>query len=533
MGNSGIKSPTKTNAPPIPPKPHTYQNRSVGRDIDTPHCFTSTSEQLYEVVENAKMLSDPKPIGTLVAEFYSHLPLCFSVSESMYGICGDSSLLEGQLLSAHFVKEMKVVSVKARQTGVEYKLPVCSSLVASVLYDPEKKPDKSRRGYEFNGVASILKANPMPRMVCTLTAFEDLEGNLVEKNEILFIQTVSDYENSNCLICINVKSGKSLRMGESCTGKFTTAVEKMGISLSKVIEFMKLPVDVAFNSPADGSIALPPSALSANYTIENVKKEKSLIVSTKYTSETSCLIETVELFLSVSLDVQLVDLPSKELEKLRKETKMLYQRFQPFDVSKVICDLDSSINYVQTALYTAIRRDSWRDEVTIVRPKPPGLQNVAQADDEEEYIDMEDFYADPGKPPSHNLSSTPSVSIPSILTASSKGSPVTETRNSPKVSTFPRNVGKKPKQRQPIPPNVEPRRVTTRQHSEDLHVPPYLVAHRVATNTVDHERPYDYVKFSKDIQLEALQKEVEQLKKEKSEYQSFAVGTKAAVCACL
>ena len=579
MGNNLPTSPKRP--PPVPPKPHTsLKQRS--HTIDNPHCFTSKSEQLYEIVEkNLNMLSDSKPIGTVVNEFSPHLPLCFAVSESMYGICEDRSLMEGQLLSVHFIKEMKVLVIKANQSGNEYTLPLCSSLMVSLLYNPEGKPDTAKKGYTFNEVEEVLNANPMPKIVCALTSFEDMEKNPVEKNDILFIQAISDYENSDCLLCTNMFSGKSLKVGKGCGGKFTTAAEKIKMPLTKLVEFISLPADVSFSSPSDGSIVLPQSAISSFYTILSEKEEKSVIVSTKYMSEESCTVETVEIFLSVSLEVQLVELPSKDLEKLRKESQMLYNNFRPSDVSKVICDLDSSINYVQTALYKAIRKGSWTDGVTLVRPKPPGLQTENKSDaapiDDEEYIRMDEFQSEveeyrskitpnqkvlpapsPKIPPSSNRPHGPvelqhSLSSPAgkqyspvshreyspagkqyspvshrDSPASYRHSPTTSYKHSPasyqhspemvplnKMSTFPRSTMKTPAPRLPI-----------RKTSDDETISPYMIATRKdGSNALEHERPYDYVKFSqnRDLQLMVLEKELQDMKreKEKSEYGSL------------
>ncbi len=476
MGNNTSKSPTGRNdvPPPLPPKPLKYQPE-----------FTTISDKIYDVLNNdSVVMSDPKLIGDLVKEFSHHLPLCFSVSESMYGICGDRSLMETQLLSAHFMKTMKVVDVKVKQHGNEYTLPVCSSLLVSVLYNPEIKPERAKKGYIFNEMADIINANPMPKCVCVCDSFKDSENNLIKKNDILVIEKKVKHQGLDCILCTNIRTGKAFKINQNCSGKFHTAVDSITMSLNELIKRFDLPVDVVFKSPKDGSIVLPLSAMERVYTLCKVREEESLIVSTKYTSEdcsnSDSLQETIEIFLSVPLEVQLVKLEPKDLESLRLETKGLYDIFQPSNVSKVICDIDSSINFVQTELYRAIRRDIWNDGVSIIKPLPPAVDDDSSAvDDSDDYMDME-----------------PHLSLPII--SSSPRVPTKPFQS--KSNTIPRRQGDFREGGRESPDS---------RHKGNDDISPYLIVRRQNDGNEDiltHEIPPEYVKLSiaKKSQMEAL-----------------------------
>ena len=479
MGNTSSKSPTRK-VPPIPPRPHGTSNSPRQRPAIKQYQFTNVSEQVYDVLNNTKLVGESKPIGELIEECSSQLPLCFSVSESLYGICEDKSLMESQLLSIHFFKEMKVLEVKEAKSGREYTLPISSSLLSSILYSPESKPDTAKKGYLFSEIDDLVNANSLPKIVCALNTFTDFMGNVVKQDDILFIQKVTEHQNIPSVLCTNVHTGISLIIGRGCEAKFTTATAKISMPLKKLLQFVKLPIDVTFNSPSDKSIALPQSAMNSVYTIQEEKVEKSVVVSTKYTSESTSTIETIEIFLSVPVDVQLVDLPPKELEKLREETKSLHDKFQPSDISKVICDLDSSINYVQTALYKAISVEGWKDTVKISDPMPPGLQI-----EEDEYEDMDLFRNDLHNPIQHSPRTTPtfnhSASLPlSLSTAAS-----------------PSSLSHSPSGKYKLASNTRG------------DISPYMVTHRDRYNALRHEVPPEYVTLSK---IQQQQRE-EELKK--------------------
>ena len=485
MGNNNCTSTVRESdePPPIPPKPRNYQNQHSNT------CSSDKSDQqIYAVVDGNAVLGDPKPIGDLVTEFSNHLPLCFSVNESMYGICGDRSLMEGQLLSVHFQKKMKVLEVKSKQFDYEYTLPLCSSLSVSVLYNPEDKPDRAKKGYSFDEVAQLMNANPMPNCVCVVDSFKDLDKNAVQESDVLFIEKFVKNESGDYLVCKNACTGKSLRIGDTSNGRFCTATELISMSLITLIKLVKLPVDVVFSSPKDGSIVLPPSDMNRVYTIMKEREEKSLIASTKYTSEDdshpASSVQTIEIFLSLPLDVQLVKLTPSEIERLRVTTKTLFDTFQPSYVSEVICDLDSSINFVQTALYKAIKTDSWNDGVTLSPPIQPSNSTSSAFDEDDDYTDMNGY------------------TIPQIASSYIRPSNYTMRIPQSQSSTFPRNHSKQLPQVLPASPNTH--------HTLAEDVSPYLITHRGSGNSLRREIPSDYAKFSasRQIQREALHKEL-------------------------
>ena len=502
--------------PPIPPKPNQLQGskqKILGNDY---HQQNFTKEQNYDTVDHRKLLTEPQPIGELVRQCHSQLPQCFSISESMYGICEDRSLMEGQLLSVHFQKTMRVLSVKASQSGSEYTLPVSSSLGVSLLYNPDNKPDKSKRGYEFKEVVDLINADPLPQMICVLESFTDLNNRTLKEGEILFINKIKKVDESLCLVCTNVLTGESSLIGKTCATRFTTATDKIAMSLSKLLNYVKLPANVVFSSPPDGSIVLPSSALGGYYTIEQEREEKSVIASTKYMSEEDSSVETIEILLSLPLDVQLVELSSEDLEKLRIETQQLYDNFHFSHVNKVICDLESSINYIQTALFKALgggpSGEDWKTGMSFQAPKRPGLQSELFHDDE--YEDMELF----------NLVSSSKQLLVGEKIGHLPNTPPPAAQTLPRLpprkdSSEPPTSTQRHRHPLPIPATASPSSIKSIKSDSLPEIQPYLIARQhEGDSELQHEKPYDYVKFSKgrDLELESLKKELTALKKENS-----------------
>lgn len=534
MGNNCSNRDEGTAPPPIPPKPHIYNNsliRNQNPTSDNAGSNAKKGEQEYVVVNyEEKLVGDPKPIGELVAEFSTYLPMCFSVSESLYGICGESSLMEGQLLHVHFLKDMKVLLVRAKNSSVEYNLPLCSTVQISVLYDPNNRSLQAKRGSTFNKAADLMNAEPLPKIVCALVGLTDLRKNEIEANTILHIEQLHDEEDRKFLICSDADTGELFNIDETCEGKFTTAPDKIRMSISKVLGLVTLPIDVTVSSPVDGSIVLPSSALNCVYTIAELKEEKSVIASTKYTSEDGSKTsnQTIEIFLDVPIEVQLVELRSRDIEVLRKESRALHKNFHSSKVSKVICDLDSSINVIQTELYKAIKTsgsDS-TDMITLHNPMAPGLRQDSEAtlppddqiydtmgidgEDDEEYVEMDTFKQTqksntaplPRKLPHVSPKIKHSPNIPSSLRQSPRPSKSLTTDSSLLI----------PGRFQKRPP------IQTKPAAADT-IAPYLVARRQNNDddSMTHERPYDYVKFSpesRDREIVALKKELERVRNE-------------------
>lgn len=250
--------------PPIPPKPHLYQNANPPPSSHHHDVPCKPPEQEYVVVQyDKKLLGEPMTIGELVEENKTQLPLCLSVSDSLYGICGENSLMEDQLLHVHFLKEMKVLLVKAKSSNKEYNLPICSILEVSVLYDPNKRSLEAKKGLTFSRTEDLINAVPLPKIVCALVAFKDLNDKEIEAAAVLYIEELCNEEDKEekYITCVNFSNGESYKIDKTCESKFTTAPEKIRMPVDKMLERVSLPVDVTVSSPADSSIVLPGSAL--------------------------------------------------------------------------------------------------------------------------------------------------------------------------------------------------------------------------------------------------------------------------------
>ena len=521
---------TPSTPPSRPPKPpHLRRQRLVSLpsdvyEISLPDDISDEDTCNYQIVNALDIVSPQMPLNELVDEFCSEFPACFSVSESLYGICENRSLMKGQQLNIHFLKEADAVNVKSN-SGMEYIVPLITSFGCSVLYNPENKIHTAKKGYTFNETKDLMNANPLPVMVCVTKAFNDTNNMAVEEGEILFLDKIKECEDSTkSLICTNVLSGKTRHIGELCETSFTTETEKIKLSLLKLMEYVSLPVNVVFHEPSDGSVKLPLYATVDYYTITDQHVEKSVIASTEYSnvSSTSVSKEIIEIMLSLPLEVQLVRLAPCDTKKLRSETQELFEHFHPGQVDKVICDMFSSTNYIQTALFKAVSlEDNWRVGVKLHPPKPPDLST-----DSDEYEDMDSVLLPPVSKtnrtaPMHPYPPTASLpvqhSFPSYFSHLSSSPGVSPTmhiksRTDPISSSFP----SRPKMHSSYDETEK-----QKQNSPPPEIVPYLVSRQTTSGKVVAEKPYDYVKFSKnrDLELNVLQKQVLHLRKNNTELQ--------------
>ena len=521
--------------PPRPPKPfHLRRQRLVSlpsdvNEISLPNDDISDEDDTcnYQMVNALDIASPQMPLNELINEFCSEFPVCFAVSESLYGICENRSLMKGQQLSIHFQKDADAVSVKSN-SGMEYIVPLITSFGCSVLYNPENKIHTAKKGYTFNETVDLMNANPLPVMVCVTKAFKDMNNIAVEEGEILFLDKIRECKDSTkFLICTNVLSGKTRHIGELCETSFTTDTEKIKLSLLKLMEYVSLPVDVVFHEPSDGSVKLPLYATVDYYTITDQHVEKSVIASTEYSnvSSTSVSKEIIEIMLSLPLEVELVRLAPCDTTKLRSETQELFEHFHPGQVDKVICDMFSSTNYIQTALFKAVNLEgNWRVGVKLHPPKPPDLST-----DSDEYEDMDFLPVSKTNhtAPMHPYPPTASLpvqhSFPSYFSHLSSSSGVSPTMHikSRTDSTIPISSSF------PSKPNMHSSYDETEKEKQKSHSPkivPYLVSRQTASGKVVVEKPYDYVKFSNnrdllELNVHKLKKQVLDLQKDNTELQ--------------
>lgn len=532
MGNTVQKPKSPDRPPPRPPKPRhlsgpRYDSTSSQASDDSHIALTTDSQApdllltladrpdgIYSTVVKSDLASESMTLAELVEMYGAHLPLIFSVSESLYGICEDNSLLEQQLLSIHFQKKTKIIDVEA-SFGAKYMIPINSSFECSPLYNPHGKLELAKQGYSFETVGDLMKAKPLPLMVhVDYTDHTDVlpEGRIAEGDILILIRVVFDSERRKKLDCIDYKTKSPKLLSEGCCGQFSTRVSDLRFSLSEIEPHFTLPTSAIFYSPTDGSFKLPLYATVGCYTITNCRSIRSVIASTFYKKDDgTAIVDLMEILLDVPIEVQLVKLSEDQLQQLQQQTKPLFDTFHPSCLSKVITDQASSTNYIQTQLFKVIPKDDrWKAGVTL---QPPHHPATTLPIDDDDYEMMDQFVTTP-------VTSLTSASLPQFSVLSPGSLPLATSHSLDIIN------------REKCPsPSLPQNKSSLSSGSQSADDPvPYLIAKfKPSEGRIEHSVPYDYVKFTDGQaqldkvmkeKLEEMGKQNRQLQEELKTYQS-------------
>ena len=358
---SSTKQGSSRQPPPLPPKPqHKKRKCSVKSETLSSESMPlyELTEDVHEIVNLAKLDSEPILLSRFV-EKTSDFPVTVAMKESLYGICGDWSLFEGQLLNIHFQKETEVVSVEI-DGGAQYIVPLNSTLQCSILYDPLTNIELAKMGFDFQNVLGIIEAKPMPKVVAVT-----VDCSPVTKGEILVIKNVQYQENNSekkQLLCLSVKTGTEKWLNEDCEGCFTTEAEFIKLYLSELIPHVSLPIKATFFDSRETRISLPLNVHVGPCIIDHHRIEKSIVTSVNLSeclqneSPSSSSMEVIEILLmNVSITVQEVNVSYMKKQEVARQTDQLSQEFLPSLVDRVIIDLSPTKNAVQTKLFKAVQ----------------------------------------------------------------------------------------------------------------------------------------------------------------------------------
>ena len=385
---------TSPQPPPLPPRTQSMIKRKAYGV--KPKAFSLSASENWSIREDDPELecydvvksSEAMPLNRVVEEA-SHLPVTVAMKESLYGICGDWSLFEGQLLNIHYQKETEVVSVQI-DGGAQYVVPLNSTLQCSILYDPLTNIELAKTGFDFQNVLGIIEAKPMPKVVAVT-----VDCSPVTKGEILMIKSVQYQENNSekrQILCLSVKTGTEKWLNEDCKGCFTTEIQLIKLHLSELIPHVSLPIQAVFFDSRETGISLPLNVDVGPCIIDYHRVEKSIVTSVDnpqclsplQKEKASLNMEVIEILLmNVNFAVQQMNLSFSKSRELSKRTYLLKES-SPSQVDRVIVSLFSTTNALQTKLFKAVY-SPWtrkRSQQVLHSQTSPYISFVAKQADE-------------------------------------------------------------------------------------------------------------------------------------------------------
>ena len=251
--------PPTSDAPPLPPR-ILRRNTEVQHalPIRTSHSssFHNGSERKLPIVSNwpapaiplakskmpvvlemdpVKPLPKPKvmTLQELASSYSDELPVSVTAQCGYFGKNSNMQISVGETFFIHLMKTTDVVHVVAAGQGIDkYSIPINSSCQLSLIYNPHENVSEALQGYVFKGVMKLASANPLPKVVTTLTAWK--KGNtVIEMNEILVVRGINSNKE---LEVFNMKSNQIKLFPFQCQTIFTTDPHLLYMYLLDIVD---------------------------------------------------------------------------------------------------------------------------------------------------------------------------------------------------------------------------------------------------------------------------------------------------------
>ena len=301
-------------------------------------------ENTYESIDY------PVPFNKLVSDYTKNLPFQVDISESLYGVVGDGSLLQGERLCLHF---LKLTDALIAESGYEmYYVPVCSSYQCNIGVCK----DKSLAPTNFSSMVSFLSSSALPKVVCVEDGAEP-----VKTGELLLVKELNhSHKNNkvNFITCWSITEQKEKCLKKSCKASFNVAPEATKVYLRDVIDHCQLPMTVKLYTTDTSTTTL---------TITERLLVKSVIASKQNNPD-----ELLEILASTAMMAKKLETSASSSKELQKHTALVYKAFHPSQIGMIIATGSANYTPARTSICTSVL-DDWRNNIQVV---PPRIQSV-------------------------------------------------------------------------------------------------------------------------------------------------------------
>ena len=147
-----------------------------------------------------------------------------------------SALPKNTVLTLHHTKRVHVVTVETLG-GDLYDIPLNTSLLFALLYNPTNNIQTAMQGFVFPSIASILRASPRPKLVCSKSAWSDGKVSIVE-NELLILGREMQKAGTEGIVAFSLSSKSSKLIPSKCQCLFTTGTSDVCLPLPEITAYI-------------------------------------------------------------------------------------------------------------------------------------------------------------------------------------------------------------------------------------------------------------------------------------------------------
>ena len=291
------------------------------------------------------------------------LPMKAKVATSLYGVCGEESLLDDQTVNLHFIKETEIVQLDVGNDCI-FKIPLHSSVEFGIIYNPHGDVSKALNGYWFQTIGDLIEAKPAPVLVYaskTSKSKDKLSEQTVKSGDVLVPLSIKTKGTKPMYLkCMCMQTSEVKRLPLDCKGCFTTTPVLLRMHLTELLKHAKLPQDVLIILNTEQKNQLPLEFGTRPYTLILKETMLSVIATTDPGSEARNKdkeLSLVEIATGLELEFEQQSLSREELQSLTCQTNKLFQSFSPISVDSFVDDLAPGSHETQKLFNTYYIRE--------------------------------------------------------------------------------------------------------------------------------------------------------------------------------
>ena len=231
-----------------------FQNKAQS-DISSSQSLDSLTQQMASAPQSSStpkidhsstsngQIEKADTIHSLIEKYNRHVPLRIRVLQGYCSDTADVNISTGDLYDVQKVKATKVVTIRD-QDGMTYRVPLESTMKFGLVFNLSSNYDEGLCGYTFRTVSDLTSLAVLPRVVCTLKAFEGNDArSSVQENEILVIKQAlkSLFRGKRGIKVYSLLMKTEKVLPEDCDVGFSTNPSLVRLHLSDFIEHISNP----------------------------------------------------------------------------------------------------------------------------------------------------------------------------------------------------------------------------------------------------------------------------------------------------
>lgn len=201
----------------------------------------SSLQSLCGLVDNSEM-----PLKNALTKFNNHFPIQIKFLEGYCSEESEHSLSVNEVYDIQFMKKTRVITLKDKD-GFRHHIPLASTMMFGMVYNPFNKYDKALAGYTFERCSDIMASLSMPSVVCATNSVHSLEEkHSIAENEILIVKGIqkAKLRGKRFLKVFSILTNSEKLLPEECEGNFATKPSLVRLHLPQIVNSIASPFPI-------------------------------------------------------------------------------------------------------------------------------------------------------------------------------------------------------------------------------------------------------------------------------------------------